>query len=43
MPKLREKLIEYEPPQIVTYTEEDILDELGPALTAYENILPIFE
>jgi hypothetical protein len=30
-----ETLPAYEPPQIVTYTEEDILEELGPAQTQY--------
>jgi len=25
----------YEPPQIVTYSDEDILEELGPAQTLY--------
>ena len=33
-----ETLPAYEPPQIVTYTEEDILEELGPAQTQYEGI-----
>jgi hypothetical protein len=30
-----EKLPAYEPPQIVTYSDEDILEELGPAQTLY--------
>ena len=25
--------LEYEVPEIITYTDEDILEELGPALT----------
>lgn len=31
-----EQLPQYEPPQIVTYTEEIILEELGPAQTLYQ-------
>jgi hypothetical protein len=30
-----EPLPPYEPPQIVTYSDEDILEELGPAQTLY--------
>jgi len=30
-----EMLPAYEPPQIVTYSDEDILEELGPAQTLY--------
>jgi hypothetical protein len=30
----------YEPPEIVTYTEEDILEELGPAQTNYLGHVP---
>jgi len=33
-----EQLPAYEPPQIVTYSEEDILEELGPAQTLYGTI-----
>jgi len=29
-----ETLPAYEPPKIVTYTEEDVLEELGPAQTS---------
>ena len=29
------KLPEYEAPKIVTYTDEEILEELGPAQTGY--------
>ena len=40
----REKSKEYEPPTIVTYTADEILDELGPAQTVvYEHILPVFK
>jgi hypothetical protein len=28
-----DQLLDYEPPQIVTYSQEDILEELGPAQT----------
>jgi hypothetical protein len=30
-----EQLPAYEPPQIITYSEEEILEELGPAQTLY--------
>jgi hypothetical protein len=30
-----EKLPEYEAPQVVTYTDDQILEELGPAQTLY--------
>jgi hypothetical protein len=33
-----EQLPAYEPPQIVTYSDEDILEELGPAQTNYNAI-----
>ena len=34
MDKLKEKeLPKYEPPQVVTYTGDEILEELGPAET----------
>lgn len=29
--------LEYEVPEIITYTDEDILEELGPALTLKLN------
>lgn len=29
------KLPEYEAPSVITYTDEEILDELGPAQTGY--------
>lgn len=29
------KLPEYEVPKVITYTDEEILDELGPAQTGY--------
>ena len=29
------KLLEYEEPQVITYTEEEILEELGPAQALY--------
>jgi hypothetical protein len=32
------KLPEYEAPQVITYTDEQILEELGPAQTNYGNI-----
>ena len=31
----KKKLPEYEAPNIVTYTDEEILEELGPAQTGY--------
>jgi len=31
------KLPVYEAPQVVTYTDEQILEELGPAQTVYGN------
>ena len=36
------KLPEYESPKVVTYTDEDILEELGPAQTGYvsESVFP---
>ena len=36
MDKLKEKeLLKYEPPQVVTYTGDEILEELGPAQALY--------
>jgi hypothetical protein len=32
------KLLEYEVPNVITYTDEEILEELGPAYTCYNNI-----
>jgi len=29
------KLLEYEEPQVITYTQEEILEELGPAQAIY--------
>lgn len=29
------KLFEYEVPKVITYTDEEIVDELGPAQTGY--------
>jgi hypothetical protein len=29
---------EYEPPQIVSYTQEEILEQLGPAQTLYGGV-----
>lgn len=29
------ELVQYEIPQVVTYTDEEILEELGPAQTFY--------
>lgn len=34
------KLPVYEAPQIITYTEEQILEELGPAQTFYGALGP---
>lgn len=34
------KLPEYEAPQVITYTDEQILEELGPAQTNYGLIGP---
>jgi len=31
-------LLVYEVPQVVTYTDEEILEELGPAQTVYGGI-----
>jgi hypothetical protein len=31
------KMPEYEAPEVVTYTDEDILEELGPAQAIYGN------
>jgi len=30
----------YEEPQVVTYTDEQILEELGPAQTLYDYLQP---
>lgn len=30
------KLPVYEAPQVITYTDEEILEELGPAQTVYQ-------
>ena len=32
------KLPKYEPPKVVTYTEEEILEELGPAQANYGGL-----
>jgi hypothetical protein len=32
-------LVEYEAPQVTTYTDEEILEELGPAQTNYKNAI----
>ena len=29
------KLLEYEVPEVITYTDEEILEELGPAQASY--------
>jgi len=29
---------EYEPPEVTTYTDEQILEELGPAQTDYGDV-----
>ena len=34
------KLPKYEAPQVTTYTDEEILDELGPAQAVYGGIKP---
>jgi hypothetical protein len=34
------KMPEYEAPQVITYTDEEILEELGPAQAIYGNKLP---
>ena len=34
------KLPVYEVPQVVTYTDEEILEELGPAQTVYGGVTP---
>ena len=34
------KLPVYEVPQVVTYTDEEILEELGPAQTIYGGLTP---
>jgi len=31
MIKTQDKLPEYEPPKIITYTEKEILEQIGPA------------
>jgi len=31
------KMIEYEAPKVTTYTDEEILEELGPAQAIYGN------
>jgi len=40
---LENALPHYEPPVVVTYTDEEILDELGPAMTGTygQKIWPI--
>ncbi len=30
----------YEPPQVITYTDEEILEELGPAQAVYGGVNP---
>lgn len=30
----------YEEPQVITYTDEEILEELGPAQTLYGDHMP---
>ena len=30
------KLLEYEVPEVITYTDEEILEELGPAQAIYD-------
>ena len=34
------QLPDYEAPQVITYTEEEILEELGPAQAVYGGIDP---
>ena len=34
----RKKLPDYEAPQVMTYTDEEILEELGPAQAVYEPL-----
>ena len=31
------KLLEYEVPEVITYTDEEILEELGPAQAVYRS------
>ena len=33
-----QQLPEYEPPQIITFSQEEILEELGPAQTLYGGV-----
>jgi hypothetical protein len=35
MTETEQPLPEYEPPQVVSYTQEEILEQLGPAQTLY--------
>jgi len=34
------KMPEYEAPEVVTYTDEEILEELGPAQAIYGKTVP---
>lgn len=34
------KLLEYEVPEVSTYTAEEILEELGPAQAVYGEVRP---
>jgi hypothetical protein len=34
------KMPEYETPEVVTYTDEEILEELGPAQAIYGSLDP---
>jgi hypothetical protein len=34
------KMPEYEAPEVVTYTDEEILEELGPAQAVYGDVCP---
>jgi hypothetical protein len=42
MNEKEETLPAYEPPKIVTFTEEDVLEELGPAQTQYGGTRPSY-
>ena len=35
------KMPEYQVPEVITYTDEEILEELGPAQTSYGSTNPI--
>lgn len=35
------RLPEYEPPEVITYTDEEILEQLGPAQALYGSITNI--